>query len=431
MLTAAKIRAAEPLTRPYKIADGGGLFLYVAPNGLKSLRMSFRFGGKAQLLTFGRFPDISLAEARDRRDVARQALRQNVNPAGARRRAFAAANAADEAATFEQLARAWHAQQLGRWSAVHADDVIGSLERHVFPQLGAMPIGAIAAADVLRVLRLVEGVGAIATARRVRQRISAVFARAMAEGLVTADPAALVAKALSPSAEVRRMAAVVDVDEARAVLAAIDAAPGAAVTKLASRLLALTAVRSAVARGARGAEFEGIESSGAIPDLDPVWRVPAARMKLTRARKRLAAFDHVVPLSRQAVDVLRQARAIAGDSALVFPGRRAGRGSISENAIGELYRRAGLGGRHSPHGWRAAFSTILNECDPAARAAIDLALAHSPKDKVEAAYNRSTQMARRRALFQEWADILDGGVAAGATSPAVMTEKRLLPRGAL
>ena len=423
MLTAARIRAAAPQARAYKLADEKGLFLYVAPTGLRSWRMAFRFGGKEKLLTFGRFPEISLAQARDARDDARRQLRAGVDPAAARRGAARSAERDRAFATFETAARAWHAQQLPRWSDRHAADVIESLERHVFPRIGGRPLADISAPDVLEVLRLVEAAGAIETARRVRQRISAVFARAIAEGAAVTDPAAIVGRALAARPEVRRQPALLDIEQLRGALKSIEASLAAPAVKLASRLIALTAVRSAVARGARWDEFEDIEprygiKRGETVRIDrPVWRIPARRMKLTRARKANAAFDHVVPLAPAAVELLQVARRLGGGE-LVFP--RAGKNQpIGENAIAQAYRAAGLGGRHSPHGWRAAFATIMNERQPAARAAIDLALAHSPKDKVEAAYNRSQQLELRRQLLEDWADaLLEGAPSAVALLPA-------------
>ncbi|MFL6858376.1 MAG: tyrosine-type recombinase/integrase, partial [Allosphingosinicella sp.] len=236
----------------------------------------------------------------------------------------------------------------------------------------------------------------------------AVFDHGLYEGLVDANPAAMVAKALKRGAPARRRRpAAVRLDLARKALAAIEAATGEAPAKLASRLLALTMVRPAVVRGAAWAEIEGIDWEAGAAEA-AVWRVPPARMKLVRARKQDQAFEHVVALSRQAVALLREIRAAGVSGALIFPNARDRRRPMSKNALGDLYRRAGLRGRHVPHGWRAAFSTIMNERHRADRAVIDLVLAHTPKDKVEAAYNRAEHLGRRRELLQEWADLLDG-----------------------
>lgn len=406
MLTSAAVKAARPKDRAYKLADDRGLFLYVAPTGLRSWRMKFRYQGREQLLTFGKYPEISLTDARARRDDARVQLGRGENPAGTRQRALEVASSAD-ALTFMSTARAWHAARRSRWSAVHAGDVLASLERHVFPAIGALALGDIDAPAVLELLQAVEHAGSIETARRVRQRISAIFAFAIARKMTTENPAAIVADELQPRPAARHQPALQDLAPARELLAAVMALAAAAIVKLASELLALTAVRLAAVRGATWAEFEGIDWDVAGDAPAALWRIPAARMKLTRTKKADSALEHLVPLSRAAVDVLHQARAIAGGAPgpaeLVFRGRG---GQIGKGAIGELYIRAGFAGRHVPHGWRATFSTIMNELYPDESAAIDRALAHSPKDKVEAAYNRSEQLARRRSLFDRWAALL-------------------------
>jgi len=415
MLTVAQVKAAGAAARPYKIADAGGLYLHVTPSGRRTWRMKFRFAGKEKLLTFGAFPDVTLTEARDRRDAARRQLRDQVDPSGGRRRADALRRAAELAATFEVTARAWHAHQLPRWTAIHANDVLTSLERDAFPAIGGMPLAAIDPPVVLQMLRAVERRGCIETARRLRQRISAVFAFAMSEGAATSDPAAIVRKALAPATGKGRQPALLELDDARALIAETDSLDAHVVTKLASRLLALTAVRLAAVRGAEWAEFEDVDWDGTfIGPLRPTWRVPAARMKLSKAKKGDAVNAHLVPLSPAAVDVLRAMRALGAAGCFVFPGRGAGR-PLSETAIGHLYGRTRFRGQHVPHGWRATFSTLLNERFPADRASIDRALAHVPKDKVEAAYNRAEHLARRRWLYVQWSamlgyDRVEGGV---------------------
>lgn len=390
MLTNAAVKAARPRERAYKIFDGQGLFLHVLPTGARSFRMKFRYEGKEQLLTLGGWPEITLDEARLRRDAARAELDAGRRPAPI-----------GEALTFERMARTWVEHHGRRWTAVHAADVLASLERDVFPVLGDEPIGAIDPPMVLRALRQVEARGRLETARRLRQRISAIFCFAMSEGRANADPAAIVGRALTPPGPAQHLAAVLDIESARDVLAAAELVDAPIAAKLASRFLALTATRWAAVRGARWDEM----------DLDgdaPSWRVPAARMKLTAAKKGLSNFDHHVPLSAAAVDVLRAARAqlLQPDAGgLVFPGR-GGSSPLGEGAIGDLYERAGFAGRHVPHGWRATFSTVMNELFPEERADIDRALAHAPKDKVEAAYNRSEQLARRRSIFERWGALL-------------------------
>lgn len=420
MLTDAQARKAAPREKPYKMADTGGLFLFVAPTGLRSWRMKFRYQNKEKLLTFGPYPDVSLSEARHRRDEARRQLRDHVDPSGARAKSVAQKDAERleraKKLSFEQVTRTWHEVQAPRWAPVHAVDVISSMERDIFPDLGGRALDEIDAPAVLATLRKVEARGSIETARRLRQRMSAVFAYAISEGIATNDPAAIVTKALKPLPKKGRQPALEDLDELRGVLSAAEASGATPITKMASRLLALTSVRPAVVRGVTWAEFEGIDWAGDFigPAL-PVWRVPAARMKLILDRKDEESFDHVVPLSWQAVDLLREAHRLTGRGKLVFPGQRHAHKPLSENAIGYLYNRVGYHGRHVPHGWRAAFSTIMNELHRPDRAIIDLMLAHVPANKVEAAYNRARHMTRRRELAQEWADMLTKGLPAAHT----------------
>ena len=420
MLTDAQARKAAPKDKPYKMADTGGLYLYVAPTGLRSWRMKFRFQGSEKLLTFGPYPGVSLSEARQKRDDARRKLRDHEDPSGARAKTKAAKEAdrleRARKLTFEQVTRTWFDLQKPRWAPVHAADVINSLERDVFPDLGDCPLDEIDAPMVLATLRKVEGRGSIETARRLRQRMSAVFCYAISEGTAANDPAAIVAKALKPLPKKGKQPALTHLDDLRGVLAAAEISNASPVTKFASRLLALTAVRPAVVRGVTWDEFEGIDWSGdeVGPSL-PIWRIPAARMKLILDRKDEESFEHVVPLAHQAVDLLREVRRLTGRGKLVFPGARHAHRPLSENAIGYLYNRVGYHGRHVPHGWRAAFSTIMNERHRPDRAIIDLMLAHVPSNKVEAAYNRAQHMTRRRELAQEWANmLLDGLPAASA-----------------
>ncbi|WP_267396734.1 MULTISPECIES: integrase arm-type DNA-binding domain-containing protein [unclassified Sphingomonas] len=405
MLTNAAVKAARPRAAAYKLADFGGLHLYVAPNGRKSFRMRFRWQSKEQLLTFGTVPEVSLDAARARCDEARERLDRGEDPREAPVCEIAQAR-------FDAIAGRWHSHMRRRWTAVHAGDVLASLERDIFPAIGAMPIKAITVPVVLSALRVIEERGSLETARRVRQRISAVFGFAMAEDLVDQDPAAIVGRALMPPAPARHHPALLEIEGARELLAAAELVDAAPAVNLASRFLALTAVRLAAVRGARWEEIEDLDGEA------PLWRIPAARMKLAAAKKLEARNDHLVPLSRQAVELLRVARNMHRTDAnlhrLIFPGRAGGQ--IGEAAIGALYDRAGFAGRHVPHGWRATFATILNERCPGDHTAIDRALAHAPKDKVAAAYDRSEQLARRAQLFQAWADELVPAPAAPAAA---------------
>lgn len=412
-LTDAQVRKARAADKPYKLSDSGGLFLHVSTTGFRSWRMKYRFADKEKLLTFGGYPDVSLIEAREMRDAARKQLRDHKDPSVQKAKRRAARFAASEL-TFEKAARAWHEAQRPRWSAVHADKIIQGFEHDVFKRLGAIPLDEIDAPLILSTLRPVEARGAIEKAHRLRQRISAVFTHAISEGWTKADPAAVVQKALKPMPKSRRLPALNSSAELRALIDAVDQSNADPVTKLASRLLGLTAVRPSIVRFAEWGEIEGIDWEGRRhgPDL-AVWHIPAARMKLDKARKDEEAFDHIVPLSHQAVATLRAARRLSSRSHLIFPSVRRSYVAMTDAAMGKLYNGLGYYNRHVPHGWRSAFSTIMNEKAereerPGDRIVIDLMLAHVPTGTSgsESAYNRAAYTARRRELAQIWADLI-------------------------
>ena len=393
MLTNAAVKGARPRAAAYKLTDERGLHLFVTPTQRKTFRLRFLWEGREQLLTIGQWPEVSLDAARARAEAARAQLARGVDP-----------RTAPQVMTFERAARQWHERQQAGWTAVHAADVLASLEADVFPAIGTDALDAIDAPAVLRIVRAIEQRGAIQTARRVRQRISDVFALAVSEGWASSDPAAIVGRALTRAPAARHHPALTTIDEARAFLAAAELVDARPAVKLASRFIALTAVRLAAVRGARWDEIEELDGA-------PVWRVPAARMKLAAAKKRDAANDHLVPLAPAAAAVLRAARALSDGSGLIFPGR--GKTSpLGEGTINALYARTPFAGRHVVHGWRATFSTVMNERRPADRTVIDLALGHVLKHddgtiaKVEGAYNRAQHLAPRRRVFEEWAAIL-------------------------
>ena len=392
MLTTAAVKTARPRSRAYKMFDERGLHLFIAPTGLKAWRMKYRFGRREKLLSLGRFPEISLVEARENADRARELLASGRDPSIERQ-------AVCSAKLFETVARAWHADRRDRWSDVHAGDVLSSLERNVFPAIGAVPIGAITATALLELVQSIEARGAHETARRVRQRIDNVFAYAMVRELVTANPASLIAAELAPAPiGKQRHPALLELELVRELLAAAEETTADKITKLASRFLALTAVRMSTLRAANLDEFEDLDGTM------PIWRIPAHHMKLTKARKADPANAHLVPLSPAAVEILRdliehhRKNGYDARSLPLFP--------LGAGAIGELYSRAGFAGRHVPHGWRASFSTLMNERSASDRNLIDQALAHVPTNKVEAAYNRAEHLDRRRHLFNAWAGMI-------------------------
>lgn len=404
MLTEVAIRNARPGARERKLADGAGLYLSVLPTGFKGWRWKYRIAGREKRLVLGPYPLISIKRARELRDDARRQLLEGIDPGAAKQAIRQRARLGD---TFEAVARTWHAAKAATLTPRYAGQLLARLEANVFPRFGAMRLEEITPPIVLAAIRAIEARGARTMAQEVRGHVSEVFVWAIAAGLTESDPAAIIRKALSPAPGGRRPA-LLTVAEARALIAAIDAVrlaePG---TKLASRLLALTAVRPGVLRLAERNEFHDLD--GKLPH----WRIPAAKMKLSRERKTDAAFDFVVPLARQAVATVKAAVVASGHPRLLFPGARRAK-PMSDSTLSQLYLDAGYRGRHVPHGWRATFSTIVNERAAMAgregdRAIVELMLAHMPGD-VEAAYNRAVYMPRRREIAQAWADLLMEGL---------------------
>lgn len=276
--------------------------------------------------------------------------------------------------TFEHLAREWYGINKPHWTSTHAYDVIHTLERDVFPQLGSRDIRTITVPEVLEVLREIEDRPAIETAKRVRQCMSAVFVHAIACGIGENDSAAIVQKALKPLKKGLHPA-ITDLEQAREIIRRVDETPANPATKLALRLLALTAVRPGTLITTPWSEFADLDAD------TPIWRLPAARMKLKLAYKDDASRDHFVPLGKQAIETIELLRSLSGRAPYVLPNGRNAHKPASENALGYLLNRAGYHQQHVPHGWRATFSSVMNERFKADRQIIDLMLAHSDADQ--------------------------------------------------
>lgn len=403
MLNDAKLRSAKPCDKAYKLTDSNRLYLLVNPGGGKLWRWNYVFDGKQKTLAIGSYPLIGLVEAREKRDEARRQVAEGKDP-GVVKKLRVEANLEAARMTFEKVGRAWHDNAKSQWARIHANDVLRSLERDVFPEIGGLPISQITPPLVLAILRGIENRGAIETAKRTRQRISAVFIYAIAEGVAKEDPAEKLATVLKPLRK-GRQPAITDLEPLRQMISDAEEDYARPVTRLALRFLALTAVRPNEIRGATWDEFEDLDGAS------PLWRIPASRMKGNLDRKAETGGDHLVPLAPQSVAVLRALWPLTGAGPLLFPNNRHAHRPMSENAIGYLLNRAGYHGHHVPHGFRAAFSTIMNEWvrkngDSLDRAIIDLMLAHVPKDKVEGAYNRAAYLDRRRELAVLWADML-------------------------
>jgi integrase len=386
LLTDAEIARQKPARRPLKAYAGGGLYLCTLPTGTRSWRLKYRRARREQTLTLGLWPAVSLAEAQKRADAARRDLAAGLDP----RLALAPSRPAAFGRDFETVARAWHARRKDRWSAGYGAEVLGSLEADVFPRLGALDVARISPRMVLQVVRAIEARDAIDQAHRVRQRIGAIFLYAQAEELCTSDPAAPIKAALTPLVP-GRLPALIDLPDLVTMLRKAEAEFCFPVTKAALRLLALTAVRPGEVRAAAWNEFEGLDGEA------PLWRLSPMRMKTAR--------EHVVPLAPAAVDLLRAMRPLTGRCPFVFPNIRHAHKPLGENAVGYLLNRAGYHGRHCPHGFRAAFSSIMNERHPADHDAIEAALAHTVPG-VRGRYLRAPFLKRRRELAAEWADLI-------------------------
>ncbi|WP_137681191.1 tyrosine-type recombinase/integrase [Aurantiacibacter suaedae] len=409
MLTVTECKNAKPGERPVKLFDGGGLHLLVLPSGVKSWRLKYRFGGKEKQLTFGQFPEVPLAEARDCRDSARKELRDGVDP-GARIRQIRARRTSPNAGayTFKQAALRWHELQSHGWKPHHATQVRHALEAEAFPSIGERALADLLPADIRPIVETMQNRGAVDQAHRMLQRISRIFQLAIVDGKTSTDPAASLSAILRPITK-RKYPAILSLKQAAAALKAFEAEPHWPATKLASRLLALTASRPGPVRFAQAAEFHDLDGE------EPIWIIPAAKLKLERAESEQANFAFTIPLSCQAVETVKAALALSAGRKWLFPSAHRALLPLSENGLSVAYRRSPLfSGHHVPHGWRSTFSTVMNERAaeldrPGDRAIIDLMLAHKPQG-VESRYNRAAYMPRRRQLAQEWADLLSANL---------------------
>lgn len=388
-LTDTAIRNAKPGVKPVKLSDEKGLFLLVTPSGGRWWRQKYRFAGKEKLLSFGIYPDIGLKEARQRRDDARKLLAAGVDPSE-HRKAYKASRSSSAVNSFEVVAREWFGKYAPTWAATHGDKIIRRLERDIFPWLGARPIADVTAPELLTVLRRVEGRGAIETAHRAMQNCGQIFRYAIATGRAERDPSADLRGALSPVKPTHHPS----ITEPKAIgelLRAIEGYNGSLVTKCALKLAPLVFVRPGELRKAEWSEFN-LESAE--------WRIPAARMKMRE--------QHIVPLSKQAVAVLRELNPLTGQGRYVFPGARTNGRPMSENAINAALRRLGYSGNEmTGHGFRSIASTLLNE-QGWHRDAIERQLAHAERNAVRAAYNYAEHLQERRKMMQAWSDYLSG-----------------------
>lgn len=379
-----KANAAQLKPKPYKLFDGGGLFLLVNPNGSKLWRLKYRFGGREKLLALGPFHLVSLKQARDKRDDAKRLLLDGIDPAAHRQHAKAAA-----AITFRDVGEEWLTKK--HFSPATLGKARWLFDTWLFPDLGSRPVNAITPAELLTIVRRAERDGANETAHRLRSRASQVFRYAIAAGCGACerDPAADLRGALAPTV-VRNHAAITEPRAVGALLRAIDGYDGQPSVMYALRLAPHLFVRPGELRAAEWPEFDIAAK---------LWRIPAARTKL-RA-------EHLVPLSKQVLAMLTELREHTGHKRFLFPAMGNSDRYMSENTLGSALRRLGYtGDQMTAHGFRAMASTLLNERGVAPDL-IELQLAHKERNKVRAAYNRAERLKERAALMADWSSYLD------------------------
>jgi integrase len=397
-LTSTAIRNAKPGEKPIKLFDGGGLFLLVVPAGGKWWRLKYRFGGKEKLLSLGTYPEVSLSDAREKRDQARKLLATDIDP-GENRKAHKAAQTDNDANSFEVIAREWFGKFSPNWAASHSDKIIRRLERDVFPWIGKQPIAEITAPDLLATMRRVENRGAVETAHRALQNCSQIFRYAIATGRAIRDPGADLRGAL-PSSKGKHHASITEPKAIGELLRAIKGYQGSLITKCALQLAPLFFVRPGELRKAEWHEFNFDNAE---------WRIPAERMKMRE--------QHIVPLSIQAIAILNELHPLTGNGRYVFPGARTNGRPMSENTVNAGLRRLGYtSDQMTGHGFRSMASTLLNE-QGWHRDAIERQLAHAERDSIRAAYNYAEHLPERRKMMQAWADFLDG----------IATEAKVIP----
>ena len=391
-LTETKIRAVKATEKPLKLFDGGGLYLLVSPNGGRWWRLKYRFDRRERGFSLGVYPDVSLKQARERRDEARRSLAAGVDPSAQRLTAKVAREC-----TFQAVAHEWLKLQetppahfkRAPLAPVTLAKARWMLHEFLIPEIGSRPISNVAAPELLAALQKVEKRGTHETARRTKQLAGRVFRYAVATGRATRDPSGDLRGALAPVVT-RNHPAITEPARIGALLRAIGDYEGQPVTGSALKLAPLVFVRPGELRGAEWSEFE-LDSAE--------WRIPAERMKMREA--------HIVPLSKQAVEILQGLKKLTGSGRYVFPSLRGHARPMSENTVNAALRRLGYSKEEmTGHGFRALASTCLNE-QGWSPDLIELQLAHAERNKVRAAYNRASRLPERRNMMQAWADYLD------------------------
>ena len=386
-LTDTAVRNAKPGEKQGKLFDGRGLFLLVTPSGGKWWRLKYRFNGKEKQLSLGVYPDVSLKDARERRDAARKLLANGVDPSQ-NRKAEKLAQAERGANSFEVIAREWHGKYSANWAPNHAGKIIRRLERDVFPWLSGRPIAEITAPELLGILRRIEARGSLETAHRALNNCGQVFRYAIATGRAERDISSDLRGALPPVKE-SHFAATTDPKRFGEILRAMDGYEGTLTVRCALRLAPLVFVRPGELRKAEWADID-LEARE--------WRYTVTKTDTA----------HIVPLSDQALEILRELKPLTGNGRYVFPSARSRARPMSDNAILAAMRRMGIPkDEMSGHGFRAVARTILDEVLGIRPDFIEHQLAHAVRDPNGRAYNRTAHLPERRKMMQTWADYLD------------------------
>jgi len=399
-LSDTAIKKAKAGPKPIKLSDGKGMYLLVNPTGSKLWRWKYRVLGKEKVMTLGAYPDVSLAQARDGMDKARKQLAAGADPMDVRKAGKIAKKVAADN-SFQSVALVWWEQWRGVKSPRHADDVLRRLKADVFPAIGLKPVSDVLAPDLVAMVKGISKRGALDIAKRALQTSGQVFRYAVAHGLAKRNPATDIKPGDVIAPRKATNYARIDAKELPELMRHIEAYPGAAVTRLAMKLMSLTFVRTSELIGARWSEFD-LEAGR--------WDIPRERMKMKT--------PHIVPLSTQAVQLLKVLHILSGNGALLFPGERDHEKPMSNNTILGALDRMGYKGRMTGHGFRGVASTLLHEMG-FNHAHIELQLAHQERDEVSAAYNYATYLDERAKMMQHWGDYLDN-----CTTGKVLTFKR-------
>ena len=396
-LTDIEPRNAKPKAKPYKLSDGGGLFLLVNPEGSKYWRMDYRVADLRRTLAFGKYPEVSLSEAREKRRAARRLLNDGVDPSQEKKER--ARVEADKAAnTFEKLAREWHGVKLPTWRGSTARDTLRRLELDIFPEIGTKPIAEISHQEMVRTLRKIESRGAAEIAHRLKAVCSRVFSYANQIGIENRNPAADMKDVLKPAQ--KSHFAAISADELPAFLAAMETNDARLFkpTRIALRLMLLLFVRTS----------ELIETPWSEIDLEGgEWIIPWQRMKRGKLTVNPDKTDHHVCLSRQALELLRELHTLTGGGKYLFPNQRDHHKPMSNGAILMALRRMGYQNRMTGHGFRALAMSTIKEKLGYRHEVVDRQLAHAQKDKVASAYDRAQFIEERKVMMQAWGDYLD------------------------